>query len=68
MATIRKNTKAHAEAISSAKAITCYSLNNDFLGKQVESIPAFVVETGKLKTDGGKYTLTLHSNLWYEFV
>ncbi len=67
MATIRKNTKAHAEAISSAKNIARYALDNSFKAQPVESILPRHIEMGTLKRHGDKYTLDVHSNLWFEF-
>lgn len=67
MKTIGKNTKEFKAATSEAKGISVYRLENDFHAAQVSVIPAFAIEDGKLVKGDGKYSLRIHSNLWYEW-
>jgi hypothetical protein len=70
--TIKKTSKAAKQALSTAKHIVRFSLENGFSGEVVTK-PAIL--TDRLNSEGSKlfrgsngvYTLRVHSNLWYEF-
>lgn len=73
--TIPKNTnKAHG-IIARATGIKVYSLSNSFSGQdmRMDSPQAYLAEMLKRESAklvsprSGKYTLEMHSNLWYEF-
>jgi hypothetical protein len=66
--TIRKNTKAYDAAISDAKNVLGYSESNYFNGTPVVlPFSQFVLDNAKLVQRGDKFSLTVHSNWWYEF-
>jgi len=67
MTTVRKNSQEYKRALKNAVNIRCYSLDNDFLGKLVSSIDDHSLEDGKLVKGLDRYTLRVHSNLWYEW-
>lgn len=73
---IAKNTNRAKEAISQAQNqnVLCYSLSNSFEAKVIsnDEITAFLAKelgsrSAKLTQDSGKFTLRVHSNLWYEW-
>lgn len=67
MKTVGRNTKEFRKAISDAKNVSVYRLENDFHPAHANEIPTFAIEDGKLVKGEGKYSLRVHSNLWYEW-
>lgn len=67
MKTIGRNTKEFKQATSEAKEISVYRLEHDFHAQPVESLPLHAIENGRLVKCEGKYSLRVHSNLWYEW-
>ena len=74
--TIRRRTQAFETALAASRPgnVWCFSLENGFRGERIDSFvrwtPRSVLEKfsfAKLSEDGGKYTLHVHSNLWYEW-
>lgn len=80
--TIRRGTKQFERALDSATGIRSYSLGDGFVGKNMdEDNPALICSPrewlrrelerfrfAKLQHMGAsRYTLHVHSNLWYEF-
>lgn len=68
--TIRRNTKAHAQAFEAAKTVRVYSLSNGFSGEPVTGeISSYDREQGRLsqRKHDGSYILRVHGNLWYEW-
>lgn len=78
--TVRRNTKRHKLALQNAHDIKRYTLDNGFIGQDVDpgSFREYVfgrqvgMLTGgghgpKLTEHAGRYTLHFHSNFWYEF-
>jgi len=70
--TIRKNTKRAQAVFETATGCRVYSLGNYFRGEEVD--PAFARDAlhryphAKLtdSRDGDRFTVHVHSNLWYE--
>jgi hypothetical protein len=74
--TLRRKTKAFDAALLAAKPgqVRCYSLNNCFTGVTVDSFDRWTPRKeleqfnfAKLHQSGNKITLSVHSNLWYEW-
>jgi hypothetical protein len=78
MRTVRRNSNEAKDVIALSEKVTVYSLENGFRGEVVNSdalagcrawIWKLYLETklGKMRqTDRKRYTVTIHSNLWYE--
>ena len=73
MTTIRRNTKKAKAIIEAMTGVRTYSLGNDFEGSDfLEGAKAWIqnkLSSGaKLShSHGDFYTVSVHSNLWYEF-
>jgi len=69
--TIAKNTNRAKQAVANAKDIRCFSLNNNFSGMPLadQSLASELKSNRSRLTvsDNGRYTIHVHSNLWYEF-
>lgn len=82
--TIKKNSNRAKQAIASAQNVVCFSLTNNFFAKPLADKPYVLLRgsvsqaeflaselampQSRISLLGDRYTIHVHSNLWYEFV
>lgn len=69
MTTISRNTNAFKTAIANAQEVACYELSSCFEGYKTtaERLQAAAARGKLSKKADGSFSLTVHSNLWFEF-
>lgn len=65
---IRKNSKEFKTALANATDIRAYSLNNNFSGAIVQSIPSYLNNNFSMVHHQGRYHIHVHSNLYFDFI
>ncbi len=82
--TIKKNSNRAKQAIANAQDIVCYSVSNNFFAKPLADKPYVLLRgpvsqaeflaselampQSRISLLGGRYTIHVHANLWYEFI
>lgn len=64
---VRKTSNEFAAAITGAKNVKVFSLENDFSGAAAAGFPKWIGDKFQMVRDGSLYTARVHSNLWVEF-